>query len=128
MKPSFLSSGAGVYTLGALISHNVGKQDLLTHFVEKVKGYYQICFGPDVDNGLLNGQAGYLFCLLKLQTEIKSLDFTEYIVSLVTYMYDAALKNWGQDDKIYFGAMNGIIGIIYLMLRGIQIVGGQNFR
>ena len=30
---------------------------------------------------------------------------------------------WACDDKMYLGALNGIIGIVYMMLRSIDIIG-----
>jgi len=61
---SFLSSGAGLYTLGALLSNQLGDQGNVTKYVGKVMEYYPLCFAEDVEYELLHGLAGYLYCLL----------------------------------------------------------------
>jgi len=65
-RVSFLNSGAGIYTLGALISHAIGDKEKVKSYIEKVKGYSKPCFTKDVQHGLQEGVAGYLYCLLLL--------------------------------------------------------------
>ena len=74
-KPSYLASGAGIYTIGALASSQVIDKEATKHdtasLLEKVEDYYDCCFEEDVEVELMNGLAGYLYCLLAVQTKIE---------------------------------------------------------
>ena len=34
---------------------------------------------------------------------------------------------WKKRGNVFLGTMHGVIGIVYMMLRGISIIGQQNF-
>jgi len=88
-KPSFLASGAGIYTIGALANSQVIDQEATKHntasLLEKVEDYYDCCFEEDVEVELMNGLAGYLYCLLAIQTKIEGQreHFRDHTVKIV---------------------------------------------
>ena len=94
-KVSFLASGAGLYTLGALLNHQTGQKEEVQRHIEKVFEYYDLCFTDGIEYELLHGLAGYLYCLLTLQKNIEGLDLKEKIVAIISKLYLVGISEQG---------------------------------
>ena len=51
-KISFLSSKAGLYTFGALLSNQTHDKEGMINYINKVKDIYSMCFDQDRQYGL----------------------------------------------------------------------------
>ena len=67
---SFLTSRAGLYTFGALISKQSDEEEKMKEYIEKLKGMYDNCYLRERELGVLNGVAGYLHCLSIIKSNI----------------------------------------------------------
>ena len=54
-----------------MICNEKGDKEGVNRYVEKVRGYHALCFEDDVQYDLHSGLAGYLYCLLLIQNNIR---------------------------------------------------------
>jgi SMC interacting uncharacterized protein involved in chromosome segregation len=67
---SFLTSRAGLYTYGALLSKQSEDEEKMKEYIEKLKGLENNCYLKERELGVLNGIAGYLHCLSLIKVNI----------------------------------------------------------
>jgi hypothetical protein len=143
---SFFMGHAGIYTLSCIYFHILNDKSNFKICLNNLLKYFENSCSKDMENELLYGNAGYLYCLLLIkqncQDYIKdSLD--DYIFKLINVIYLEGVKyrqsfksecllwpfpkkNVHKIEDIYIGAAHGIFGILYMLIKGIQIMSGPN--
>lgn len=138
--PSFFFGPPGLYTLGALLYSHIDDKEgsNVAKYLDKVLEFARY-YEPEsplqskIEDEVLYGSAGYLYCLLLLRKHIGLRHHAE--IDKVIAMVIEALMIAGVNDKTdyleyhfprkrktpYMGAAHGTIGVIYMMLKALQV-------
>jgi len=132
-SPSFYTGLPGLYTMGTLIYKEMGKVEEMKACYGKVIDSMKLCEAKDVNDELLYGTAGYLYCLLKLYM----LDKVQFDCKAQIIKATNLLKTQGISSKLkgvlcytfpkggkkmYFGAAHGLMGILYILIQAVEVV------
>ena len=130
-----MQSGAGIYTVGALLSYQISDDKNVGYFIDRVKQYSEQCLTESNQSvSLVSGVAGYLYCLLTLHINIQNIEeknLKQLIIKTINWIYQTGKNNsedptvliWKRHDQVFLGAIHGAVGSVYMMLRGINIIG-----
>jgi hypothetical protein len=142
VSPAFFMGPAGIYTLGAIIYMHVDGPDRVNvrKYISKVlamENLYKEDRHVDLEDEILYGNAGYLYCLLLLKDKLGlggMTGFTEDFNRVLHKVVEAIMIE-GVDEKRdylefyfprkkktpYLGAAHGTIGITYMLIKALQI-------
>ena len=138
--PSFFQSVAGLYTVAADYYHRIKEKEKVPLYVQKIQDLYKRFendLGEYVEDELLYGAAGYLYCLLFFLDRVcpGNKDIKKTAVKLVRAIIksgkkqsqsnDFILVKWPRDrkeDKFYLGGAHGLIGVLQMLLQALTIV------
>jgi len=128
---SFFQSSNGINTVALLyyaqLSADVEAASKVEHYAELILDSVSRCFGDKSEDELLYGNAGYLYCLLKIAPHVQE----EQILGTMQKVCEDLIAigtEKGSDDgillyqfrreggKFYFGGAHGLIGILYMLL------------
>eukprot|EP00826_Nyctotherus_ovalis_P061298 TRINITY_DN8706_c0_g2_i1.p1 TRINITY_DN8706_c0_g2~~TRINITY_DN8706_c0_g2_i1.p1 ORF type:complete len:443 (-),score=98.90 TRINITY_DN8706_c0_g2_i1:158-1486(-) len=132
-SPSFFIGSAGLYTIGTLIYKEMGNMSEMLNCYKKVMGSLMMCKGKEANDELIYGNAGYLYCLLLLYMEdrtlfnckteiievvdlIKKEGAVSGIKGILIYTFPRTSKNF------YYGAAHGLMGILYILMKAMAVV------
>ena len=130
---SFLASKFGIYCLEFLNTSDKKRRD---HMIELVLREGEKCFDKKYcEYELLNGNTGFIYCLLLISKEIgensRIFDLLQKVIHSIikqgqTYTSDPNLflVKWPQkrnEDKYYMGAVHGLIGALQMILQSIKV-------
>ena len=142
MAPSFFMGPAGIYTMGAIIYMHVDGPDAanVKKYVAKVlsmEHLYKEENQGQLEDEILYGSAGYLYCLLLLKDKLGLGGMTGFTTDFnrIIHKVVEAIMIQGVDEKrdylefyfprkkkkAYLGAAHGTIGIIYMLIKALQI-------
>ena len=125
-------SAIGVHTLGAILYKETGtdKDKIEKCFDHVLSGLDLYDSGEMVEDEILYGSAGYLYCLLLLLKHFKE---KEKVLKSAIFMVVSNLVRSGKapgkqylhftfHGKPYLGAAHGTIGILYLIIKAALAV------
>ena len=139
--PSFFQGPVGLNSMACLIAKEMNLKSDFYNNLEAIIKFKKLCFEKSCEYELLYGMAGYLYSLLLVKTECsKTFEFNidDHIYDVFKLIFDCGVKEkkknkskclifpWKREyennPKVYIGAVHGIFGIIYLLLKTILII------
>lgn len=131
-SPSFYMGLPGLYTMGSLIYKEMGKEEETKSCYKKVMEGLKLCSSKEAEDELLYGNAGYLYCLLKLHKSDKTrFNCQAEIVKVANLLKTQGTSAKFKDilcypfprsgKKVYFGAAHGLMGILYVLIEAITM-------
>ena len=124
--PSFFVGKCGIHTLEAVITKN-------EHSVERVLAAQNLVHHPKAQDELLNGNAGYLYCLLFLLKHYPEYPQKSRIVDLVHLVAQELVQRGNRNGVLkysfprgggrYLGAAHGTIGVLHVLLQAHSVLG-----
>ena len=139
--PSFFLGPVGLLTMGCLIAKEMNLKTEFNNNLQGILNFKKICFDKRCEYELLYGMAGYLYSLLLVKTECrKTFEFNidDQIYEIFRLIFDCGVnekkknkfkyllfpwsKGYKNNPTVYLGAVHGMFGIIYLLLKTILII------
>ena len=131
---TFLTGSVGPQVLSAVVLHSQGHREEALNMISKVKSVsaYVLDECSDLPDELLYGRAGYLFCLLFLNSNISPPPIEDELIKQVIALiiksgnvYSASRKYktplmYAWHDSEYLGGAHGLGGILYMLLQARQ--------
>lgn len=137
-NPSFFHSPAGIYTLGCLIAKEIKNLNLFFDCLSKLLLYKKFALNENLDDEILYGGAGYLYCLLLVKENCQnSFEFNIDldIIAVTNHLFEEGYTNMKlystnfliypfpkTHKKFYIGGAHGVIGVLYLILSALTLV------
>ena len=132
-SPSFFMGDTGIYVMGALFYKQIGDIEKMKECFAGVLECGKMCGGKNAEDEVLYGNAGYLYALLRLYLSDKEgFDCREMILKVVGELKKEGLRNNKKGmlsytfprrkGKFYLGGAHGLIGILYMLMRAVQIL------
>ena len=132
--PAFFMGEPGLYTLGAILNREKEDMKETERCFKKVIGDLEMCSFSTSEDELLYGNAGYLYCLLLLfKTDPIKFECRKPIVEVVNLLKKSGEKIIDgkgilsyrfprKKGNEYLGGAHGTFGIVYILLKAVEIV------
>eukprot|EP00826_Nyctotherus_ovalis_P034768 TRINITY_DN2921_c0_g1_i3.p1 TRINITY_DN2921_c0_g1~~TRINITY_DN2921_c0_g1_i3.p1 ORF type:complete len:436 (-),score=85.95 TRINITY_DN2921_c0_g1_i3:103-1410(-) len=134
LSPSFYMGEPGLDTLGAILFRELGDVKKADWHFKKVVENLKVCNSPYAENEVLYGNAGYLYCLLLLyKTDPIRFECKKAIIEVVNLLKKSREETSNgaivldcrfpkAKGRHYLGAAHGISGVVYMLLKAIEMV------
>ena len=136
MAPTFFLGAPGIYTMGALLhleSEGLDSKEAMEYaeLVLSGKQLYENSPNIDMEDELLYGSSGYLYCLLLLKKKFRD-KIKDKVDPVIVMVVDALIESGSRQDvnflyytfpkgnSPYLGAAHGTIGILYMLIKATQ--------
>jgi hypothetical protein len=142
VSPSFFMSPVGIYTIGCLSAYEQQNKIRFDQLLKRILNYYESAMQVEMENELLYGNTGFLYCLVLLNKQCK--EFIQNVLdskifNLMELIIKEGLKY--QDKGIlgrsmiwpfpksectrkrecyYIGAAHGLTGVLYILLLSLE--------
>eukprot|EP00347_Sterkiella_histriomuscorum_P015596 403356429 len=139
-NPAFYMGTSGYRLIGTLLHKELGVEDEsnkveISNCLDQIMKleYLYAKQTDELEDEILYGTAGYLYCLLQLKVHFSEYqpEKVDHIIKQTVMSLIEAGQQGGQDHLIftfprggtpYLGAAHGTIGILYMLLKAIQLV------
>lgn len=144
---SFFMGVVGFHTMGCIYAKEIKNIELFRIHLKEVLRFEQNCYLQNSEDELLYGNAGYLYALLlikqycestfqiNLDSNILNLckELYKYgkvgksIYKLKTLIYPFPRKgSIRYNPSLYLGGAHGVFGVLYLMMKSIELIPSKN--
>jgi len=70
---------------------------------------------------------------LLIQTRITAQKLKKYIITITNELYEKGIQkdgtlSWNSNGQTYYGGTYGVVPIIYMMLRAVDLIGKKHFK
>lgn len=144
IPPSFFMGPVGTYTMGCIYYSIQNDYINFQNCLANVLKYHKSVVNNFSESELLYGSAGYIYSLLLIQQNCKNVlkgqeeeNIKEFLLDSINQLFKegiASMKLFNSDiliwpwpklktrklEDIYLGAAHGVVGILYMLLKGLK--------
>jgi lantibiotic modifying enzyme len=139
--PSFFQGSVGIFTMGCILAKEINSKKDFESNLAYIIAQKDSAQCQQSEYELLYGSTGYLYSLLLIKVQCQNIfefNIDEEIKEMFVYLFNCGTKEkeknkgscllypwsrvYGSAPKIYIGAVHGIFGVLYMMLKATKIV------